>query len=206
LVVFLELFLQRSEKPIMVGHRGLHQPVGCLVCVPCPPELARELWDVSMQCMAMVSHLYVQDFLHEMDNLVCVDVDMKFWDYVGMETLSPLFGTLHPSFYQVALEETSRDFRYQHWPHAGDQGEVYYMEAFLGELVVLTLACHQVMRVDLANWHDVSHLNMYLLDHKPTKVLSLEYLWDLQQLGCPTFMEKLIFVTVPKNRQDIQNS
>ncbi|KAF3813811.1 hypothetical protein GH733_017843 [Mirounga leonina] len=54
----------------------------------------------------------------------------------------------------------------------------------------MTLACHQAMGVDLANgmegmWHDESHLNRYLLDHKPTKVLSPEDLWDLQLLGWP---------------------
>lgn len=46
------------------------------------------------------------------------------------------------------------------------------------------------MGVDLANGikvvqRDESHLNRYLLGHKPTKVLSLEDLWDPRWLGCP---------------------
>ena len=43
----------------------------------------------------------------------------------------------------------------------------------------MTSACHQAMAIDQANGieavgHDESHLNRYLLDHKPTKVLSPE--------------------------------
>lgn len=50
------------------------------------------------------------------------------------------------------------------------------------EVHQLTLACHQEV-VNMANgievvWHDQSHLNRYLLDHKPIEVLSTEDLWD----------------------------
>ena len=46
--------------------------------------------DVSMQHMAMISRFCEQRFLHEVDHLVCADVDMKFRDHVGVEILSPL--------------------------------------------------------------------------------------------------------------------
>ena len=51
------------------------------------------------------------------------------------------------------------------------------------EVYRLTKTCHQVMMVDQANhieavWHDESHLNKYLLYHKPSKVLSPEYMWS----------------------------
>lgn len=52
--------------------------------------------DVSMQCMVMVSCFCEQHFLCEVVDLVCADVDMKASDPVGMEILSPLFGTLLP--------------------------------------------------------------------------------------------------------------
>uniref|UniRef100_A0A3Q7NI65 Histo-blood group ABO system transferase 2-like n=1 Tax=Callorhinus ursinus TaxID=34884 RepID=A0A3Q7NI65_CALUR len=113
---------------------------------------------------------------------------MKFWDHVGMEILSTLFGTPRPGFYWAAHE----DFSYACWPQSqthipSDQGNFYYMGAFFGGLVVevprLTSACHQAMVVNWANgieamWPVKSHLNRYLLDHRPTKVLSPEDLWD----------------------------
>ena len=67
-----------------------------------------------MRCMVMVSCFCEQRFLREVDDLVCADVDMKACDPVGMEILSPLFGTLHSSFYLVSRE----DFSYQHWPQS----------------------------------------------------------------------------------------
>ncbi|XP_032715272.1 histo-blood group ABO system transferase 2-like [Lontra canadensis] len=85
----------------------------------------------------MVSRFCEQHFLHEVDDLLCADVDMKFCDHVGMESLSPLFGTLHPSFYWVSHE----DFSYQCQPQSQayiprGQGDIYYLGAFFGGLVV----------------------------------------------------------------------
>ncbi|XP_047596058.1 LOW QUALITY PROTEIN: histo-blood group ABO system transferase 2-like [Lutra lutra] len=198
-VVFLELFLQRAQKPIMVGHRitrssltsgllGLCAPPGVLEGGGPRGPHASQWQDVSMQHMAMVSRFCEQHFHCEVDDLLCADVDVKFCDHMGMKILSLLFGILHPSFYRMSHE----DFSYQHWPQSqahipGDQGEVHYIGTFFGGLGVevhrLTLACHQAMRFDLANgikivWCDKSHLNRYLLYHKPTKVLSPEDLWD----------------------------
>ncbi|VCW68189.1 unnamed protein product [Gulo gulo] len=168
--------------------------------------------------MVMASLFCEQHFLREVDNLVCVDVDMKFCNNVGMELLSPLFGTLYPSFYWVACE----DFSYQHWPQSqatslGTRVMFTTWGPFLGRLVVevhrLTLACHQAMGVDLANgieveWCDESHLNRYLLDRKPSKMLSLEDLWDPWRLGCPPhpLHEEAEIPTMPRNHQDIQES
>ncbi|VCW66560.1 unnamed protein product [Gulo gulo] len=143
----------------------------------------------------MVSRSCEQRFFLEVEDLVCADVDVKACDPVGMEILSPLFGTLHPSFYLVSRE----DFSYQHWLQSQahflrDQGDVYYMGVFSQGLVVevhrLTLACYQEV-VNMANgievvWHDKSHVNRYLLNHKPIEVLSTEDdLWDPLLLGCP---------------------
>nr|XP_036276286.1 histo-blood group ABO system transferase 2-like [Pipistrellus kuhlii] len=95
-----------------------------------------------------------------------------------------------------------------------DQGDFYYLGGLFGgsvsEVHRLTTACHQAMSADRANgieavWQDESHLNRYLLDHKPTKVLSPEYLWDEQLLGRPAVLRKLRFVAVPKDHQQIRN-
>ncbi|CAO2598184.1 Histo-blood group ABO system transferase 1 [Lemmus lemmus] len=227
-VVFLKLFLETAEQHFMVGHKVIYY-----VFTDRPAEVpqvplgaGRKLvvltvrnysrWqDVSMHRMEMISHFSERRFLHEVDYLVCADVDMKFQDHVGVEILSALFGTLHPGFYRSSREA----FTYERRPKSRayiprDEGDFYYAGGFFGGSVVevhhLTKACHQAMVEDKANgieavWHDESYLNKYLLYHKPTKVLSPEYVWDQKLLGWPSIMKKLRYVAVPKNHQAIRN-
>lgn len=227
-VVFLKLFLETAEQHFMVGHKVIYY-----VFTDRPadvPQVAlgagRRLvvltvrnytrWqDVSMHRMEMISHFSEQRFLHEVDYLVCGDVDMKFSDHVGVEILSTLFGTLHPGFYSSSREAFTYERRPQSQAYIPrDEGDFYYMGAFFGGSVLevhhLTKACHEAMVKDQANgieavWHDESHLNKYLLYHKPTKVLSPEYVWDQKLLGWPSIMKKLRYVAVPKNHQAIRN-
>ncbi|VCW67161.1 unnamed protein product [Gulo gulo] len=91
----------------MVGHRAPVAPwEGWRVVVLEVPS-ALQWQDVSMQYMVMVSHFCEQHFLREVDDLVCADVDMKFCDHVGIEILSLLFGTLHPSFYWCPVKTSA---------------------------------------------------------------------------------------------------
>ncbi|KAK7802365.1 hypothetical protein U0070_018115 [Myodes glareolus] len=227
-VVFLKLFLETAEQHFMVGHKVIYYvftdrpaevpqvPLGAGRKLAVLTVRNYSRWqDVSMHRMEMISHFSERRFLHEVDYLVCADVDMKFQDHVGVEILSALFGTLHPGFYRSSREA----FTYERRPKSRayiprGEGDFYYMGAFFGGSVVevyhLTKACHQAMVEDQANgieavWHDESHLNKYLLSHKPTKVLSPEYMWDQQLLGWPSVMRKLRYVAVPKNHQAIRN-
>ncbi|XP_064146931.1 histo-blood group ABO system transferase [Loxodonta africana] len=227
-VVFLKLFLETAEKYFMVGHKVNYyvftdRPADV---PPVPLQEGRQVvvlqvrnytrWqDVSMHRMEMISSFSRQRFLREVDYLVCADVDMKFSDHVGVEILSSLFGTLHPGFYAADRQA----FTYERRPLSQayiprDEGDFYYVGSFFGGSVLevhrLTKACHQAMMVDEANhieavWHDESHLNKYLLYHKPTKVLSPEYVWDERMLRRPPFLRKLRYVAVPKNHQAIRN-
>ncbi|XP_037060556.1 histo-blood group ABO system transferase 1 isoform X1 [Peromyscus leucopus] len=226
-VVFLKLFLETAEQHFMVGHKVTYyvftdRPAD----VPqVPLGAGRKLvvltvrnytrWqDVSMHRMEMISHFSERRFLHEVDYLVCADVDMKFSDHVGVEILSALFGTLHPGFYRSSREAFTYERRPQSQAYIPrDEGDFYYAGGFFGGSVLevhhLTKACHEAMVQDKANgieavWHDESHLNKYLLYHKPTKVLSPEYVWD-QKMGWPSIMKKLRYVAVPKNHQAIRN-
>ncbi|XP_029392405.1 histo-blood group ABO system transferase [Mus pahari] len=227
-VVFLKLFLETAEQHFMVGHKVIYY-----VFTDRPADVpqvflgaGRQLvvltvhsytrWqDVSMHRMEMISHFSERRFLHEVDYLVCADVDMKFNDHVGVEILSALFGTLHPGFYSSSREAFTYERRPQSQAYIPwDKGDFYYMGAFFGGSVLevhhLTKACHEAMVEDQANgieavWHDESYLNKYLLYHKPTKVLSPEYMWDQQLLGWPSIMKKLRYVAVPKNHQAIRN-
>ncbi|KAL4825651.1 hypothetical protein H8958_007118 [Nasalis larvatus] len=227
-VTFLKLFLETAEKHFMVGHRVHYyvftdQPAAVpRVALGTDRQLsvlevrAYQRWqDVSMRRMEMISDFCERRFLSEVDYLVCVDVDMEFRDHVGVEILTPLFGTLHPGFYRSNREAFTYERRPQSQAYIPkDEGDFYYLGGFFGgsvqEVQRLTRACHQAMMVDQANgieavWHDESHLNKYLLRHKPTKVLSPEYLWDQQLLGWPAVLKKLRFAAVPKNHQAIRN-
>ncbi|XP_024201260.1 histo-blood group ABO system transferase isoform X3 [Pan troglodytes] len=227
-VAFLKLFLETAEKHFMVGHRVHYyvftdQPAAVpRVTLGTGRQLsvlevrAYKRWqDVSMRRMEMISDFCQRRFLSEVDYLVCVDVDMEFRDHVGVEILTPLFGTLHPGFYGSSREAFTYERRPQSQAYIPkDEGDFYYLGGFFGgsvqEVQRLTRACHQAMMVDQANgieavWHDESHLNKYLLRHKPTKVLSPEYLWDQQLLGWPSVLRKLRFTAVPKNHQAVRN-
>uniref|UniRef100_F7BTW1 ABO, alpha 1-3-N-acetylgalactosaminyltransferase and alpha 1-3-galactosyltransferase n=1 Tax=Ornithorhynchus anatinus TaxID=9258 RepID=F7BTW1_ORNAN len=227
-VIFLKLFLETAEKHFMVGHKvNNYVYTDRPADVPAVPlreggktvvlevqNYAR--WqDVSMHRMEMISYFAQQRFHREVEYLVCADVDMKFSDHVGVEILSPLFGTLHPGSYGAER----RSFTFERWPLSQayippDEGDFYYMGAFFGgtvsEVYKLTKECHQAMMMDKSSrieavWHDESHLNNYLLYHKPTKVLSPEYMWDEQLLGRPAILQKLRYVAVPKNHAEIRN-
>uniref|UniRef100_A0A2K5QWW4 N-acetyllactosaminide alpha-1,3-galactosyltransferase n=1 Tax=Cebus imitator TaxID=2715852 RepID=A0A2K5QWW4_CEBIM len=213
-VAFVKLFLETAEKHFMVGHRVHyyvftdqaaavpHVALGAGRQLSVLEVRAYERWqDVSMRRMEMISDFCERRFLREVDYLVCADVDMKFSDHVGVEILSPLFGTLHPGFYGSSREAFTYERRPQSQAYIPkDEGDFYYLGGFFGgsvqEVQRLTRACHQAMMIDQANgieavWHDESHLNKYLLRHKPTKVLSPEYLWDQQLLGWPPILKKL---------------
>ncbi|XP_041068289.1 N-acetyllactosaminide alpha-1,3-galactosyltransferase-like [Carcharodon carcharias] len=70
-----------------------------------------------------------------------------------------------------------------------NKGDFYYHAAVFGgrpDLVLnLTRTClegiirNKSKKIE-AVWHDESHLNRYFLDHKPAKLLSPEYCWDLK--------------------------
>ncbi|XP_065784192.1 histo-blood group ABO system transferase isoform X3 [Muntiacus reevesi] len=227
-VVFLRLFLETAEQYFMAGHK-----VTYYIFTDRPADVPRialqagrrlvvlqvgsyRRWqDVSMHRMEMISNFSRQRFLREVDYLVCLDVAMKFSDHVGVEILAPLFGTLHPGFYAADRQS----FTYERRPSSRayiprDEGDFYYAGGFFGgsvpEVYRLTTACHQAMTADRARgieavWHDESHLNRYLLSHKPSKVLSPEYLWDERMLRRPPLLRRLRYVAVPKNHAEIRN-
>ncbi|KAB0383596.1 hypothetical protein FD755_005513 [Muntiacus reevesi] len=129
---------------------------------------------ISIHCMEVISNFIEQRFHQEVDYLVCANVDMKFSDDVGVEIISSLFSTLHPVFYGL----TRKYFEYEHQP----QGLIW---GSMPKVYRLPKACHEAMMVDQANHieatqNDESHLNKYLLYHKPTKILSPEYMLDSQ--------------------------
>ncbi|XP_032623494.2 histo-blood group ABO system transferase-like isoform X1 [Chelonoidis abingdonii] len=226
-VVFLKTFLETAEMYFMVGHRVNYYiftdrpeevpqvalKEGRNVVVLQVPNSPR--WqEISMRRMEVLSYFSQQRFINEVSYLVCVDVDMKFNDQVGVEILSDLFGTLHPGFYTAERQS----FTYERRPASqayvpSDEGDFYYMGSIFGgtvmEVYKLTKKCHEAIMVDKANgieaiWQEESHLNKYFLYHKPSKILSPEYMWD-DNLGRPEILKKRRFLAVRKNHAAIRN-
>ncbi|KAM9324307.1 histo-blood group ABO system transferase-like [Gastrophryne carolinensis] len=225
--VFVKNFIATAERFFMVGHKVNYYVFTDrvndipnvtladgrqMVIIEVP---AYKRWqEVSMRRMEMVRNYTRQRFFGEVDYLVCVDVDMVFSDSVGVEILSNVFGTLHPGFYGAPRNR----FSYERRPKSlafipSDEGDFYYAGGYFGgtpeEVYKLTNFCHNAMMIDKENkieaiWHDESYLNKYFLYHKPTKILSPEYLWD-NGAGVPGFLKRRRFVAVPKNHNAIRN-
>ncbi|KAM5146083.1 histo-blood group ABO system transferase-like isoform 2-T2 [Mantella aurantiaca] len=225
--VFVKTFIETAEQFFMVGHKvnyyvftdrandlsNITLPEGRQLVIFEVPSYKR--WqEVSMRRMEMIRDYAHQRFFKEVDFLVCVDVDMRFSDSVGVEILSDVFGTLHPSFYNLNRDR----FTYERRPKSkayipSDEGDFYYAGGYFGgtvaEVYKLTNFCHNAMMSDKENhieaiWHDESYLNKYFLYHKPTKILSPEYLWD-NGFGVPKFLKRRRFVAVRKNHTAIRN-
>ncbi|ELV09347.1 Histo-blood group ABO system transferase [Tupaia chinensis] len=228
-IIFLKLFLETAETYFMVGHRvnyyiftdqPKHVPQillqkGRQMAILRVQSYAR--WqDISMHRMEVISIFSQRRFLREVDYLVCADVDMKFNDHVGVEILSSLFGTIHPGFFWLRRDA----FPYERRPQSQayipqDEGDFYYMAALFGgsvpEVYRLTKACHEAMMIDEAGhieaiWHEESHLNKYLLHHKPTKVLSPEYMWNNGPLNLTPCIKRSRFVILQKDGKTMRTN
>ncbi|XP_018417558.1 PREDICTED: histo-blood group ABO system transferase-like [Nanorana parkeri] len=224
---FVKNFIETAENVFMIGHKVTYYvftdrasdiPVmnlneGRSMSILEVPSYPR--WqDVSMRRMEMIRDFSHERFFREVDFLVCVDVDMRFNDEVGVEILSNLFGTLHPGMFGVQRE----GYTYERNPESeayipANEGDFYYAGGFFGgsieEVYNLTNFCHNAMMKDKAKniealWHDESYLNKYLLLHKPTKILSPEYLWD-DDFGIPDFLKRRRFLAVRKNHNEMRN-
>lgn len=198
---YLEQFLRSAETFFMVGHKVNYyiftdQPHAVpqiplydgrkVVTLQMPSFECPQ--DISMQRMEFISIYSKQRFHKEVAYLVCSDVDVTFQHKVGVEILSPLFATLHLRFFMAGRET----FHYERRPKSQayipkDEGDFYYTGSLFGgsvaEIYRLTAACHQMIITDKINNIEAlqlgeSHLNKYLLYHKPTKILSSEYMFN----------------------------
>ena len=125
------------------------------------------------------STLFTQDFLFY------IDADSLFVDYVDDEILGDLVATQHAGYF----ESERKDFTYDKNPVStayvsDEEGTAYYCGGFNGGKTknFLQMAADMVTAIDInlkndvvAEWHDESHLNRYLIDNPPTKVLHPAY-------------------------------
>ncbi|XP_004069023.2 globoside alpha-1,3-N-acetylgalactosaminyltransferase 1-like [Oryzias latipes] len=164
--------------------------------------------------MALVADTIKNTARSEVEYIFCADVDQAFVGPVGEEILGDLVATLHPelfgmprsSFPYEATEESSAYVE-------ENEGDYYYSSELYGGLVseVYKLArmCSLLILQDRANkvtprGLEESYLNRYLIDHRPTRVLSPEYSWWDSTLAGRVPRQRLISIGRQCEAYDIQ--
>ncbi|XP_063284319.1 histo-blood group ABO system transferase 2-like [Pelobates fuscus] len=224
---FLGPFLESAERYFMVGHKVRYYVFTDKVSEVQKPKLAEnrvlslmevtadQRWqDVSMRRMQVLTNLTREQLPQEIDYLVCADVDMVFGDHVGVEILGDRVATIHPGYFLAEPHSFSyerRQISEAFIPYG--HGDFYYMAAFyvgtVEEIYKLSTACQNGIVADKKNnieavWQEESHLNKYMADNKPTKVLSPEYIWDTN-LPNGDMIKRKRFLAVHKNHAEIRN-
>ncbi|GAB1286277.1 hypothetical protein APTSU1_000150700 [Apodemus speciosus] len=156
---------------------------------------ARRWQDVSMIRMKVISEHIEEHIRREVDYVFCMDVDQLFKAEYGLETLGDSVAQLHTYWYKespgkVPYERNESSEAYI----AAGEGDFYYHAAVFGgtatQVLRITKECAKAIMKDKKNnveavWHDESHLNKYFFLHRPSKILSPEYCWDLSQNKTP---------------------
>nr|XP_023485003.1 globoside alpha-1,3-N-acetylgalactosaminyltransferase 1 isoform X2 [Equus caballus] len=190
--------VRRGEVPLGPGRR-----LGII------PIQRHSRWEeISTRRMEIISQHIAKRAHREVDYLFCVDVDMVFRNPWGPETLGDLVAAIHPGYYAVPRQQFPYERRHVSTAFVADgEGDFYYGGAVFGGRVAnvyeFTRGCHMAILADKANgimaaWQEESHLNRRFISHKPSKVLSPEYLWDDRKRQPPSL--KLIrFSTLDKD-------
>ncbi|XP_076562480.1 LOW QUALITY PROTEIN: globoside alpha-1,3-N-acetylgalactosaminyltransferase 1-like [Arvicanthis niloticus] len=199
---FTQSFLESAEEFFIRGYQVHYylftQDPAAVPRVPLGPGRLLSIipirgysqWEeISKRRMETINKHIAKRAHKEVDYLFCVDdVDMVFRNPWGPETLGDLVAAIHPGYFAVPRQQ----FPYEHWQVssafvADSEVDFYYGGAVFGGRVArvyeFTRACHMGILMDKANsimaaWQEESHLNCYFIWHKPSKVLSPEYLWD----------------------------
>lgn len=122
------------------------------------------------------------DIFKNTDYLFYCDVDMKFVDTVDTEILSERVATQHPSHYNKrgTPETNPKSLAYV----AENETMQYFAGGFNGGLTLNFLEMSKTISKNIdtdysngivAIWHDESHLNRFLINNPPTKILSPSY-------------------------------
>ena len=140
------------------------------------------------------------DVLQNMDYLFYCDADMLFVGDVGDEILSDLVCTNHPGYggTRGTPEERPESTAYV----SKDTQMTYFCGGFNGgrrdSFLRMAAAIDKNTQIDYKNgliaiWHDESHLNRYLIDNKPTKVLDSGYCYG-EDMELP-YKKRLVALT-----------
>ncbi|XP_034567116.1 globoside alpha-1,3-N-acetylgalactosaminyltransferase 1-like [Notolabrus celidotus] len=200
-IMFLKDFLETAEQHFFVGFR-----VQIFVFTDRPNEVPKvkmaadrgvtvhavpssNRWQViSARRMELVQELIEQKLQGKTDYIFCLDVDSKFHNRWGTESLGGLVAVIHPGYYWDPRSNFPYERRAQSRAYvAVGEGDFYYCGGAFGgnieEVRLLAKTCRSNFEADSADgleaaWQEESHLNRYMWINKPSKILSPEYLWQ----------------------------
>nr|XP_046240383.1 globoside alpha-1,3-N-acetylgalactosaminyltransferase 1-like [Scatophagus argus] len=160
-------------------------------------------WDrLAHRRMTLIADAIRNPIRNEVEYIFCADIDQEFVAPIGHEILGDLVATLHPELYGMPrnafpyeVEKASSAYVEE------DEGDYYYTSEFYGGLVSemhkLARTCSLLILQDQANrirarGLEESYLNRYLINHRPTCVLSPEYSWWDSALAADVPVHRLV--------------
>lgn len=225
--MYVGRFVESAEKLFMKGYRVNYyiftnnpqaipkvqlQPGRSLRIVPI--KKYSHWQEISMRRMEAINRHIAEVSHREVNYLFCLDIDMVFHNPWGVETLGEMVAAIHPGYYKVPRSQFPYERRSSSAAFIPDnQGDFYYAGAVFGGLVKqvyeFTRACHMTILADKANgimaaWQEESHLNRHFFSHKPSKLLSPEYVWD-DTKPKPPEVRLIRFSTVNKDYREIRD-
>lgn len=122
------------------------------------------------------------NLLFDYDQIIYVDADALFVAPVNEEVLGPRIAVQHCGFVDErgSYERNNKSVFYV----KENEGQHYYGGGFWSfsrnEFVSLMRYCNKNLEIDMSNriipvWHDETMINRYLIDNKPTRILSPSY-------------------------------
>lgn len=146
--------------------------------------------------------------LSDMDYLYYCDVDMRFDDKVGDEILEDLVVTQHPIY---AGTRGTPETRPESLAYVGPSETMqYFAGGFNGGSAVRYLNMAQSINKNIledyskgiiAIWHDESHLNRFLIDNPPTKILDRFYCFPEEWLS----FSRARLIALSKNHKEMRS-
>ncbi|XP_014749072.1 PREDICTED: histo-blood group ABO system transferase 2-like [Sturnus vulgaris] len=202
-VQFIEGFMTSANKYFLAGHqvnfylftdspeKVSHVQMSPENRVFVIPVQSGSGWQDACRSRMHILSSYIQRRLqHEVDYLFSMDIDVQLLAHVGVEIIDALVATI--SSWQLSPQHDDRAQGTQPGPPAASpegHGDFHYTASFYGgsvsEVYKLSTACFGGVMEDReigigARGHHESLLNKYLLQHKPTRLLSPEYYWDTE--------------------------
>ncbi|NXT63523.1 GBGT1 acetylgalactosaminyltransferase, partial [Chaetops frenatus] len=214
---FVRRFLESAEQHFTRGYRVNYyiftdSAEALVLAVPIQKHPSWQ--EVALRRMEAISQLVAPAGRREVQYLFCLDIAMVFLSPWGPEALGDVVAAIHPGY----LERPRSQFPYERRSSSAafvpeGEGDFYYGAAVFGGSVrrvyEFTRSCHMAILADKANGIvavrlEESHLSRHFLSHKPSKLLSPEYLWH-DGKPKPPEIRLIRFSTVEKDYKELQN-